>query len=121
MVQILNRDLGPIRAYYEALPDAREPEFPAFIEMVRRYSAPSERITVVAPGERWSDQTYAYYRASWFLPDRRVFPAMDRDDQLLIHYLAEADVIAAWKTSLVAPDHSVVAVFDHGRIYRRRR
>jgi len=89
------------------------PDYPRFLEAVRKRTAPGDVIAVVVPAGRWEDgYSYAYYRASYFLAGRQVLPVIGRDDRFLPENLRAARYIAAWHRAL--PPGARVVMQDAG-------
>jgi hypothetical protein len=102
-------------------PDLVAPGYPDFIEEVARRTAAGETIAIVVPMRSWSrGQEYAYYRATYLLPGRRVLPLVDPDDTTRPERLREARYVAVWKADVPAGPFERVWAGHGGTLLRRR-
>jgi len=90
-------DWEPLRLQLEQLPDRFAPDYPRFLEDVRRLTPPGAPIAIVAripdPNYRF---TYPYFRAKYLMPDREILPLFDPDGRPLAKYLDRSRALAAW-------------------------
>jgi hypothetical protein len=79
-------------------PDRRTPDYPRFLEEVARHTKPGASIAIIVPMRHWdAGYAYAYYRASYFLPQRRVIPIVDPEDRVHAERLRKTDFVAVWR------------------------
>jgi hypothetical protein len=99
MIAIGALDRSPwSRILGDAYPDGRTSDYPQFLEEVARRTAPGDTIAILVPMKSWSrGQSYAYYRASYFLAGRKVIPLLNADDSRHPERLREARYLAVWK------------------------
>ncbi len=103
----------------QADPGAWWPDYPRFIEAVRRRTAPGDSIAILVPPQRWEGgYTYPYYRASYILAGREVLPLIAPDNRRLPENFKRAKYIAIWPAKPL-PGTQVVLTEFHGALVRR--
>lgn len=96
-------------------PDGGFPEYPRFLREVAARTAPGETILLIAP-----TYEYPFYRACYFLADRRVIPLLDSEERAHPERLRDATVVAVWR--LPAPEGFDTVWSGHeGLLLRRKR
>jgi hypothetical protein len=86
------------------VPDRQWARYPRFLEGVREHTRPGDTIAIVFPIMGWeTGYSYAYYRASYFLPGREVLPLVDTEDRPLPQNFREARYVAAFGATLRTP------------------
>lgn len=76
------------------------PQYPRFLDGVRAHTSPGDRVAIVVPAMQWDrGYSYAYYRASYFLPGRIVLPLVDPQDHLHPENFHAATCVAAWRSN----------------------
>ena len=105
---ILLRTPFLVRAFYTGelarLPDRQWARYPQFLEGVRSHTRSGDTIAIVFPVMGWdAGYSYAYYRASYFLPGREVLPLVDLQDRPLPQNFREARYVAAFGAELRTP------------------
>lgn len=99
-----------------AQPDCFTPEYLPFLREVAARTRPGETILLIAPVYE-----YPFYRASYFLADRRVIPYLDAGGHPHPERLRGAATIAVWQ--MPAPDGAFDTVWSghEGLLLRRKR
>ena len=96
------------------------PQYPRFLEGVRAHTAPGDRVAIVVPAMQWDrGYSYAYYRASYFLPGRIVLPLVDPEDHPHPENFHEATFVAAWRSNF-PQGRSTMAWSGEGGVLLRR-
>ena len=73
------------------------PQYPLFLEEVRRRTPKGSTIALVVPVRNWEyGYGYAFYRASYFLAGRELLPILTADDKPLLASFRRARYLAAW-------------------------
>jgi hypothetical protein len=104
-----------------AFPDRQWARYPQFLEGVHAHTRPGDTIAIVFPVMGWeSGYSYAYYRASYFLPGREVLPLIDPQDRPLPQNFRGARYVAAFGATLRTPA-DIVWRGDGGTLLRLRR
>lgn len=113
------RPRGRITA--QATPDRQVFDYPLFLQDVARHTAQDDTIALLVPMKNWSSgQSYAYYRASYFLAGRRVIPLVDLDDSWHPERIRASRYLAVWR--MRTPPGSYEQVWSgHGGVLLRRR
>jgi hypothetical protein len=71
--------------------------YPRFLQQVEQRTQAGDTIAVIIPNMKWNDgYSYAYYRASYFLPGRRVLPLLDPDDRAHMENFYAANYVIVW-------------------------
>jgi hypothetical protein len=95
------------------------PDYPRFLEEVRRRTKSGDSIALADPTMRWDDgYSYAYYRASYFLAGREVLPLVAPDDRRLTANLNRAEYLAVWHNRV--PAGAAVVFAEYGGVLVRR-
>lgn len=91
-------DRSALAAAMERAPDRDwYPQYPLFLEEVRRRTAKGSTIALVVPVRKWEyGYGYAFFRASYFLAGRELLPILTADDRPLIESFRRARYLAAW-------------------------
>ena len=111
---------GPFERALATLPDRLWPQYPRFLDGVRAHTRPGDKIAVVVPSMGWdSGYSYAYYRASYFLPGREVLPLVDRQSKRIAENFRAARYVAAFGVQLRAPGQ-VIWAGEGGTLVRLR-
>lgn len=109
------------RSVHVRIPDRRTPEYPRFLEAVAERVERGHSVSIAVPFRHWDGgYSYAYYRASYFLPGRRVVPIIAPDDRLHLERLKETQWVAAWRMPEI-PGYDVVWRGHGGALLRRAR
>ena len=96
------------------------PQYPRFLEGVRAHTAPGDRVALVVPAMQWDGgYSYAYYRASYFLPGRIVLPLVDPQDHMHPENFRVATHVAVWHSNF-PQTRSRVAWSGEGGVLLRR-
>lgn len=110
-----------LRIEAHAVPDRKTSDYPLFLEEVARRTARGDMIAILVPMRDWSHgQSYAYYRASYFLAGRRVIPLVDPDDSRHPERLVRPEYVAVWRMSAPPGPHELVWSGHGGMLLRRR-
>lgn len=110
----------PYERALATLPDRLWPQYPRFLEGVRAHTNAGDTIAIVVPSMGWdSGYSYAFYRASYFLPGREVLPLVDRESRRIPENFRAARYVAAFGVRLRAPGE-VVWAGDGGTLVRLR-
>jgi hypothetical protein len=98
MIRLPFVDRAALRSSMERAPDrAWYPQYPRFLDEVRRRTAQGSAIALVVPVRRWEyGYDYAFFRASYFLAGRELLPILTPDDQPLLESFRRARYVAAW-------------------------
>ncbi len=100
--------------------DRTWPQYPRFLEGVLAHTTPGDRVAIVVPAMRWDGgYSYAYYRASYFLPGRIVLPLVDPQDRMHPENFQAATCVAAWRSNF-PQTRSRVAWSGEGGVLLRR-
>jgi hypothetical protein len=114
-------DRAPWAAMLAEFPDRR---FPGYLDLLQRAAdvVPHDAaVAVVFPTLEWHrGYSYAYFRAQYFLPGRRVVP-LGWPTGARPERLAEAEWVVAFGTPLPDGAWTVVAEVPDGRVARRTR
>jgi hypothetical protein len=109
-----------VRQYMTELPYSRMPGLRPFLTEVGRRTREGDSIAIWVPVRRWyRGYSYAYHRAFYLLPGRRVLPLIDEEDRFLSDNLRRADFIAEWHGGGVPPGFEVVWKDEDGTLLRR--
>ena len=74
------------------------PEYPRFLEEVRARTHDGDSIAILVPTRHWDGgYSYAYYRASYFLPGREVLPLVTPQDAIVPQNFRRAGYVAIWR------------------------
>ncbi len=113
------RPRGRITA--QTSPDREMADYPRFLEAVATRTVQDDAIALLVPRQNWSSgQSYAFYRASYFLAGRRVIPLVDPDDSWHPERIGDSRYLAVWRTR--TPPGSYDEVWSgHGGVLLRRR
>jgi hypothetical protein len=114
-------DRAPYARELASVPDRQWARYPRFLEGVRAHTRPGDTIAIVFPIMGWeTGYSYAYYRASYFLPGREVLPLVDPEDRPLPQNFREARYVAAFGATLRTPA-DIVWQGEGGTLLRLRR
>ena len=95
------------------------PQYPAFLDDVRRATKPGDTIAVVVPTMNWDGgYAYAYYRASYYLAGREVLPLITPENERIGANTARARYVAVWRSSVSGRWRTVLEGHD-GRLLVR--
>ncbi len=91
-------DRTALRDAMERAPDRTwYPEYPLFLEEVRRRTPKGSAIALVVPIRRWeAGYGYAFFRASYFLAGRELLPILTADDRPRNESFRRARYLAVW-------------------------
>ncbi|MGA7614903.1 MAG: hypothetical protein WBX15_06955 [Thermoanaerobaculia bacterium] len=121
-VQAFFVDRREMGARFQRIPDFTAQGYPRFLRQVKEATAPGDSIAIVVPMKSWHHgYSYAYYRATYLLGDRRVLPLMNDQDSWTPEVLRHAEYVAAWRETPTIPGFRLVRTTDEGAIYRRTR
>ncbi|HKO57711.1 MAG TPA: hypothetical protein VJ276_17725 [Thermoanaerobaculia bacterium] len=91
-------DRSELRASMETAADRTwYPQYPRFLDEVRRRTPKGSTIALVVPIRGWEEgYQYAFFRASYFLAGRELLPILTPDDKPLVESFRRARYLAAW-------------------------
>jgi hypothetical protein len=106
--------------YFANQADHTWSEYVRFVEGVREHTPEGAKIAFVVPTMTWdSGYSYAYYRASYFLPQREVLPLIWSDDSHRTDSLAAAEYLGLWRVDAPSANGRVVWQGDGGVLLKR--
>ena len=74
------------------------PDYPRFLDGVRAATRDGDSIALLVPMRHWDGgYSYAFYRASYFLPGREVLPLVTPRDEVVLENLRRARYVALWR------------------------
>jgi hypothetical protein len=96
------------------------PDYPLFLQDVLAHTRPGDSIALVVPTDDWDGgYSYAYYRASYFLPGREVLPVITPENRPVPENVARARYIAAWKRRVTGLARRAVFAQHEGALLER--
>jgi hypothetical protein len=100
--------------------DRAAPDYPQFLEEVRRRTGPGEPIFIAASVTRSAyGPAYAYFRARYLMTDRTVLSAFDPEGRALAENLDRAQYVASWGTDFRDPRFRPIWS-GHGGVLEKR-
>jgi hypothetical protein len=119
-VAIYADDLPRLSRYLTAFPFRQTPGLREFLEGVAERTPPGARIALWVPMDRWNDgYSYAYYRASYVLADRRVLPLLNERDERQPGSIAGASHVVTWGGAPAIDGFAPVWKHPSGILWRR--
>ena len=113
-------DRKAVGPYFANQADHTWSEYVRFVEGVGEHTPAGAKIAFVVPTMTWdSGYSYAYYRASYFLPQREVLPLVWSDDSHRTENLAAAEYLGLWRVKAPSAPGRVVWQGEGGALLKR--
>jgi len=96
------------------------PDYPRFLDGVRAVTRDGDSIALLVPMRYWDGgYSYAFYRASYFLPGREVLPLVTPQDDVVLQNLRRARYVALWR--MPPPRGGTIVWSGNGGVLMRQR